>query len=74
MSVYFIQFGMRCCIGLYLCSVFLRIDREKMKLDQLKIDALERDRLRLESELLDLKRRVDREREDLKRIETLRFV
>lgn len=43
-----------------------------MKLEELKLDSLERERARLEGQLLDLRQRVDREREELKRVETLR--
>lgn len=50
-----------------------RIDREKVKIEEMKLDTLERERARLENLLIDLRQRVDREREELKRVETLRL-
>lgn len=44
-----------------------------MKIEEMKLDSLERERARLENQLMDLRQRVDREREELKRVETLRL-
>lgn len=44
-----------------------------MKIEEMKVETLERERARLEAQLLDLRQRVDREREELKRAETLRL-
>jgi len=51
----------------------LRMDREKVKIEEMKMESLDRERARLEGQLMDLRQRVDREREELKRVETLRL-
>lgn len=40
----------------------------------MKLESLQGERARLENQLIDLRQRVDREREELKRVETLRYV
>lgn len=54
--------------------VLYRIDREKVRLEEMKLESLQSERARLENQLIDLRQRVDREREELKRVETLRWV
>ncbi|KAF6019837.1 SAFB [Bugula neritina] len=51
----------------------LRLDREKCKIEEMKLEGLHQERTRLENLLDDLRQRVDREREELKRVETLRL-
>ena len=55
-----------------LCLVY-RLEREKVKIEEMKLETLERERARLEGQLIDLRQRVDREREELKRVETMRL-
>ena len=50
------------------------MDRERVKIAEMKLDSLEQERARLEGQLMDLRQRVDREREELKRVESLRYV
>mgnify|MGYP001803782268 FL=1 len=49
------------------------MDRERVKIAEMKLDSLEQERARLEGQLMDLRQRVDREREELKRVESLRY-
>ena len=50
------------------------MDREKVRIEEMKLDSLQGERARLENQLIELRQRVDREREELKRVETLRYV
>ena len=50
------------------------MDRERVKIAEMKLDSLEQERARLEGQLMDLRQRVDREREELKRVESLRYM
>ena len=59
---------------LILDIIFCRMDRERVKIAEMKLDSLEQERARLEGQLMDLRQRVDREREELKRVESLRYV
>ncbi|XP_067938305.1 scaffold attachment factor B1-like isoform X2 [Watersipora subatra] len=51
----------------------MRIEREKVRIEEMKLDSLQGERSRLENQLIELRQRVDREREELKRVETLRL-